>query len=105
VRDARFPRDRSLESDAAPPEESRAAGVGEIRALVKPVRSGGGAVAVGCESLQEPVPATGIGEEVKTPTELVAMAYGEAAAPGLAGVARSSASLGGNREKDAGGIE
>jgi hypothetical protein len=43
---------------------------------------------------------------VKTPTEFIAMAYGEVAGtPGLAGVARSSASLGGNREKDVGGME
>jgi hypothetical protein len=81
-------------------------GVCEIKALVDLVRSGGGAVTGGCESIQEPAPATGIGEEVKTLMELVAMAYGEAAGtPGLAGVARSSASLGGNREKDAGGME
>jgi hypothetical protein len=73
---------------------------------VVPVRAGGGDVTRGCGRLQEPAPATGIGEEVKTPTELVAMAYGEAAGtPGLAGVTMSSASLGSNREKDAGGME
>jgi hypothetical protein len=43
---------------------------------------------------------------VKIPTGFVAMAYGEAAGtPAVAEVARSAASLGGNREKDVGDIE
>jgi hypothetical protein len=44
--------------------------------------------------------------EVKIPIELVAMAYGEEeGGPELAGDARSAASLGGSREKDADGME